>query len=61
MEWLQTFDGSVEILVDETGQTENITVLNVQTDQSGIVGLLRRLHGLGMTIEKFQITTQEGV
>jgi hypothetical protein len=31
----------------------DITVLNVHTDQSGIVGLVRRLHGLGMTIQQF--------
>lgn len=50
VEWLQSFDSSVEILTDETGQTEGLTVLKVHTDQSGIVGLLRNLHGLGMTI-----------
>ena len=50
VEWLQSFDRSVEILVDATGQMEDITVLKVHTDQAGIVGLVRRLHGLGMTI-----------
>ena len=55
VEWLQSFDGSAEILVDETRQKEDITVLNVNTDQSGIVGLVRRLHGLGITIKQFQV------
>ena len=55
VEWLQSFDSSVEISVDETRPMEDVTVLNVHTDQSGIVGLVRRLHGLGMTIQQFQI------
>jgi hypothetical protein len=55
VEWLQSFDSSVEITVDEARQMEEVTVLNVHTDQSGIVGLVRRLHGLGMTIQQFQI------
>lgn len=59
IEWLQSFDGSAEISVDETKQ-EDITVLNVHTDQSGIVGLVRSLHGLGMTIQKFQIISDGG-
>ena len=39
---------------------ENVTVLNVHTDQSGIVGLVRRLHGLGMTIMQLHIMLSEG-
>lgn len=58
--WLQGFDSSTEISVDETRQMEDITVLKLDTDQSGIVGLVRRLHGLGMTIQKFQIISNEG-
>jgi hypothetical protein len=27
----------------------------VYTDQAGMLGLLRRLHGLGITIQQFQI------
>jgi hypothetical protein len=54
-EWLQRFDSSSEILIEETGQMDEITVLNVHTDQAGIVGLVRSLHGLGMTILQFQI------
>ena len=60
VEWLQNFDGSAEIIVDETRQIEDITVLNVNTDQSGIVGLVRRLHGLGITILQFQIISDGG-
>ena len=60
VEWLQSFDGSAEIIVDESGQMENITVLMMHTDQSGIVGLVRRLHGLGMTILQLQIVSDGG-
>ena len=60
VEWLQSFDSSVEINVDETRQMEEFTVLNVHTDQSGIVGLVRRLHGLGMTILQVQIVSDGG-
>ena len=55
VDWLQSFDGSAEIIVAETRQMEDITVLNVNTDQSGIVGLVRRLHGLGITILQLQV------
>jgi len=60
VEWLQSFDSSAKILVDEASQMEDITVLSVHTDQSGIVGLLRRLHGSGMAILQLQIVTDEG-
>jgi len=60
VEWLQSFDSSVEIIVAETKQMEDVTVLNVHTDQSGIVGLVRRLHGLGMTILQLQILSDGG-
>jgi len=60
VKWLQSFDGSAEISVDESGQMENTTVLNVHTDQSGIVGLMRRLHGLGMAILQLQIVSDGG-
>jgi hypothetical protein len=57
--WLQNFDSSAELIVDDTRQMEDITVLDVHTDQSGIVGLVRRLHGLGMTIQQLQIITRK--
>lgn len=60
VEWLQSFDGSAEIIADETRQMEDITVLYMHTDQSGIVGLLRRLHSLGMTILQLQIVSEGG-
>ncbi len=59
VEWLQSFDGSAEINVYETKQMEGISVLEVHTDQSGIVGLVRRLHGLGMTILQLRIVSNE--
>ena len=58
VEWLQSFDSSAEIIVDDTRQMEDITVLDVHTDQSGMVGLVRRLHRLGITIQQLQIIAQ---
>jgi hypothetical protein len=55
--WLQSFDDSLEIVVAETGQMDEMTVLDIHADQAGIVGLVRRLHGLGMTILRFQIVS----
>ncbi len=60
VDWLQSFDSSAEIIVDETRQMEDITMLNVYADQAGIVGLVRRLHGLGMTILQLQIISDGG-
>ena len=59
VEWLQSFDSSAEVIVDEAGQMEDITGLAVHTDQAGMVGLLRSLHGLGITILRFQIITRK--
>jgi len=53
--WLQNFDSSVELFADDINHTGETRVLIVHTDQSGIIGLLRRLHGLGMTILQLQI------
>jgi hypothetical protein len=53
--WLRSFDSSLEITVDAARQKEAITVLNVSTDQAGIVGLVRRLHGLGITIHQLKM------
>ena len=60
-QWLQSFDDSTKILVEGTEQMQEVTVLLVYTDQSGMIGLLRRLHGLGMTIQQLQIMTQKDV
>jgi hypothetical protein len=60
VDWLKSFDGSAEIIVDEAQQMADITVLRVHADQSGIVGLVRRLHGLGMTILQLQIVSVTG-
>ena len=60
VEWLQGFDILAEITVEEDGHRETITVLNVITDQAGIVGLVRKLHGLGITILQLQIIPVEG-
>ena len=61
MEWLQSYDSSAEVIIDESKMTENITVLQIHTDQSGIVGLVRRLHGLGMTIQNLQIISKKEI
>jgi hypothetical protein len=55
VEWLQGFSSPAEIIVAGAGQADDVTVLDVKTDQAGIVGLVRRLHGLGMTIQQFRI------
>lgn len=55
VEWLQSFDRSVEIAMDTEGQQEGVTVLAVRTDQAGMVGLVRRLHGLGVVIWQLQV------
>jgi hypothetical protein len=55
LEWLQSFEGSAAILVDEPGQRQGSSVFQVYTDQSGMIGLLRRLHGLGMIIQQVQV------
>ncbi len=60
VQWLQAFDLPAEIAVDEAGQVENITVLDVRADQAGIVGLVRKLHGSGLTILQLQIVSQGG-
>ena len=57
VDWLQSFEDHVEIIIDEANRMDNTCVLEVHTDQSGIVGLVRRLHGLGMTILQFQIVS----
>lgn len=53
--WLQSFDSSAGISIDESRLKEDISVLDMHTDQSGIVGLVRRLHGLGITILQLQV------
>ena len=60
VEWLQNFDENAQIIIDETNKMGNATLLDVHTDQSGIVGLVRGLHGLGMTILQLQIVPNEG-
>jgi len=39
---------------------EVITVIKICTDQAGIVGLVRRLHGLGISILHLQIASDCG-
>ena len=55
MEWLQSFEDSIEIINDEMAQVKDMTIINVHTDQSGVVGLIRRIHGLGLTILKVEL------
>ena len=60
VDWLRSFDSTVEIVGDDAGQREGLTALSVLTDQSGIVGLLRNLHGLGVTILQMRIVSDGG-
>jgi hypothetical protein len=59
--WLQSFDSSEELVADDINHTGDTTMLIVHTDQSGIIGLLRSLHGLGMTILQLQIIRRKEV
>jgi hypothetical protein len=34
---------------------KDMTIINIHTDQSGVVGLIRRIHGLGLTILKVEL------
>ena len=54
-EWLQDFDDTAKISVDADRKMEHISVLSFHTDQAGIVGLIRRLPGLGTTTKNFRI------
>ena len=54
--WLQSFDASAQIHARE--QEAGLTVLEVRTDQAGVVGLLRRLHELGISIHRFQVVSE---
>jgi hypothetical protein len=60
VEWLESFVDPREISVAETHQMKDVTVVNVHTDQAGIVGLVRRLHGLGITIQQLNIVSARG-
>lgn len=60
VEWLQSFDSSAKVSVDEAGPREEITLLDVHADQAGMVGLVRRLHGLRITILQLEIVPQGG-
>jgi len=60
VDWLQSFDENAEIIIDGTNKMGNATLLSLHTDQSGIVGLVRRLHGLGITILQLQIVIDGG-
>ena len=57
VDWLQSFDDNAETIINENNRMENATVLHLHTDQSGLVRLMRRLHGLGITILRLQIIT----
>ena len=58
-EWLQTFESSIAIIDNEMAQVKDMTIINVQTDQSGVVGLIRRIHGLGLTILKVELNARK--
>jgi hypothetical protein len=55
VEWLRSFNVSEQVLADEAWQREGLTVVRVNTDQSGLVGLLRTLHGVGVKILQVRI------
>jgi hypothetical protein len=53
--WLQSFDIAADISAQDACQKTGIILLSARTDQSGLVGLVRILHGLGITILRIQI------
>lgn len=55
VDWLRSLNALAEGSVDELLQMEKSTVLYIRADQSAIVGLVRDVHGLGMTILQFQM------
>jgi hypothetical protein len=60
VDWLQSFDPEGQISIDENSWLENVTIIDVHTDQSGVIGLMRRLHGLGISILQLQILSDGG-
>lgn len=50
--WFGEAEAHVEILADDTPVT---TFANVVMDQAGLVGLIRRLHGLGIVLLSIQV------
>jgi hypothetical protein len=60
VDWLKSFVSSAEMSIDETEQMDEITWLSVQTDQTGIIGLIRSLHTLGLKILQLRIAPNRG-
>jgi hypothetical protein len=54
LDWLQDFAEDAQLLSAEAGPGKEVTVVTVRADQAAVVGLVRRLHGLGMTILQVQ-------
>lgn len=50
--WFGGAEGHAESLADDTQVT---TFSNVVMDQAGLVGLIRRLHGLGIVLLSIQV------
>lgn len=57
-EWLKSLDSALENSQVDMDQKGDTTVVDVITDQAGIVGLVRRLHGMGMTILELNILAE---
>ena len=58
--WLQNFDRSAAVTFCETGPAGETSVLEMHTDQSGIVGLLRKMHAAGWVILQVNIIPDLG-
>lgn len=54
--WFGESNIHVEILVDNSQVT---TLSNVVMDQSGLVGLIRRLHGVGIVLISIRLESPE--
>jgi hypothetical protein len=47
--------GEVEIQTENLGGEYQVTLFRVVADQTGLVGLIRRLHGLGVVLVSVRI------
>jgi hypothetical protein len=52
LDWMET----VDVQVQQHDDDQSITILsNLVTDQAGLVGLIRRLHGMGVILISVQL------
>jgi hypothetical protein len=56
LDWMETVDIQTQLHDND----QSITILpNLVTDQAGLVGLIRRLHGMGIILISVQLLNSE--